>query len=455
MSSLHVSSPLLSSGRRSTEASNLATNSNPDRTTNSLPHNRATPTTRDRLVLPPEFLAAALSSSRVSASPHNLYKYPARFAPEFAREAIRAFSQPGDVVLDVFQGGGTAVIEAMALGRHAVGYDISELACFLARTKTTPLSVHDERALIRWSNELTTTTNGAGESAWAAADTEDGYYRRNLPKEAHAFFAAVIAQLPSLSNSRQRNFARLNLLSVGQWALDCKKVVPTSAMMQTEFQSQLIGNVRAFRSYTWNLAKQLGIRHGTLSSRRKIVRASSEICGENGRAPRRKVALIVTSPPYPGVHMLYHRWQILGRRETPAPFIIADCRDGAGISFYNLGHRGEVGLKTYYDRLTTIFKAARTRLRRDALVVQMVAFNQPSWQLPAFLHAMDAAGYDQVMPELPTATHLDGNLWRAVPGRKWYAATRKHANGAAKEVVLFHRPHWRDEQIASAATGSG
>lgn len=33
--------------------------------------------------------------------------------------------------------------------------------------------------------------------------------------------------------------------------------------------------------------------------------------------------LILTSPPYPGVHVLYHRWQVQGRKETPAPFWIA------------------------------------------------------------------------------------------------------------------------------------
>ena len=38
------------------------------------------------------------------------------------------------------------------------------------------------------------------------------------------------------------------------------------------------------------------------------------------RAPR----LVVTSPPYPGVHVLYHRWQVDGRKEAPLPFMIAN-----------------------------------------------------------------------------------------------------------------------------------
>jgi DNA modification methylase len=403
-------------------------------------HERPTIAPEASLPLPPEFLAAVLSTSKVTACPHNLYKYPARFAPEFAREAIRAFSQPGDVVLDVFNGGATGMIEAVALGRRAVGYDISQLACFIAQVKSTPLSVHDERALLEWNDHLPEIDNTQATAAWDSVDTDDGYYRRNLPQDALGFFSVVIARLTDLPKERQRRFARLVLLSVGQWALDCKKHVPTASRMREEFRQQLATNAHAFHAYTRKVAKDLGIPARKMESRRKIIQASSENCGNVGRSTWKKASLIVTSPPYPGVHMLYHRWQILGRRETPAPFMIADCRDGDGISFYNLGHRGEIGLKTYYARLTKIFAAARTRLKDDGLVVQMVAFNQPDWQLPAFLAAMEAAGYTQVMPELPPEMGVDSNLWRAVPGRRWYVVATRKGNAAAKEVVLFHRP---------------
>ena len=41
---------------------------------------------------------------------------------------------------------------------------------------------------------------------------------------------------------------------------------------------------------------------------------------------------VLTSPPYPGVHVLYHRWQVDGRKEAPGPFWIAGKLDGAGSS---------------------------------------------------------------------------------------------------------------------------
>jgi len=149
--------------------------------------------------------------------------------------------------------------------------------------------------------------------------------------------------------------------------------------------------------------------------------------------------LVVTSPPYPGVHMLYHRWQLLGRRETPAPFLLANCRDGDGVAHYNLGGRHAKGLTTYFDRVEKIFLSLRTQLDPEALVLQMVAFNRPEQQLPAYLAAMTAAGYHEIPVTAASDYVVDGRLWRPVPGRKWYAATRP-GGSAGKEVVLVHRP---------------
>src|SRR5207237_7520769 len=59
--------------------------------------------------------------------------------------------------------------------------------------------------------------------------------------------------------------------------------------------------------------------------------------------------LVLTSPPYPGVHVLYHRWQIRGRQETPAPYWITGMTDGNGASFYTFGDRQEKGLTSYFQ----------------------------------------------------------------------------------------------------------
>ena len=56
---------------------------------------------------------------------HNFYKYQ-RALPAFARAAIQAFTRPGDLILDPHVGGGTTLVEALALGLSAIGVDIKQ-----------------------------------------------------------------------------------------------------------------------------------------------------------------------------------------------------------------------------------------------------------------------------------------------------------------------------------------
>ena len=101
-------------------------------------------------------------------------------------------------------------------------------------------------------------------------------------------------------------------------------------------------------------------------------------------------SLILTSPPYPGVHVLYHRWQVLGRRETPAPFWIAGTLDGAGASYYTFGDRKNV--PRYYE-LQGKPSLPSPVSDRKTVVAQMVAFSEPEWQLPSYLEVMQDSGF--------------------------------------------------------------
>jgi hypothetical protein len=146
--------------------------------------------------------------------------------------------------------------------------------------------------------------------------------------------------------------------------------------------------------------------------------------------------LVLTSPPYPGVHVLYHRWQILGRKETPAPFWISSTLDGNGTSYYTFGDRKQPNLESYFETAQRSFGSIAKLAARDTLVVQMVAFSKAPWQLPRYLETMQAAGLEEV--RLAGISTGDGRLWRFVPNRKWYAEKRRTGD-AAREVVLFHR----------------
>ena len=147
--------------------------------------------------------------------------------------------------------------------------------------------------------------------------------------------------------------------------------------------------------------------------------------------------LILTSPPYPGVHVLYHRWQVDGRKEAPLPFMIANRLDGAGLSYYTMGDRKYPGLDTYFDNIRAVMSSLASLAGRQTVIVQMIAFSERSWQLPRYLETMEEAGLEEVFLPLLKGTG-DGRLWRSVPGRRWYSDQRGDTP-ASQEVVLIHR----------------
>lgn len=383
------------------------------------------------------FLAGVQSTKPVSGFTHNYYRYPARFSPCFARAAIEAFSRPGDVILDPFMGGATTLVEAGALGRHAIGSDVSSLAVFLAKVKTTPLSDNDLARIKDWVFELPQHLN-LRRPPVRAQRWQDAGYQRNLPWPIRKLTELALARLPELPRQRQQRFARCLLLKAGQWAVDCREHVPSAEEFRQELFRVLDNFVQGMREY------RQAIRDAWPAGREKAIsialqRAAAELPGEAtfGSLPK-KPTLVVTSPPYPGVYVLYHRWKVRARKESPAPFWVADCQDGQGQAHYCFGHRKQRGLKSYFDGIRASFTGVRHVIDPKALVAQMVAFSEPDWQIHSFMESMDAAGFEEVMPQA-LGIRCDSRLWRSVPGRRWFALIQGQL-ATSQEVVLFHRP---------------
>ena len=387
--------------------------------------------------IPEVLLEAVMNQDKVDQPPHSFYKYPARFSPIFAREAIMAFTLPGDTVLDPFCGGGTSLVEAISTGRKAAGFDISALATFITRTKTSPLTVHDRRHITRWIETIESHESIASKTLLTA---EEIHYHRNLPWPAKQFFERILSTLDYLPRDRQKKFVRLALLRVGQWALDCKDEIPTQSQFLQRFKFQTIEMLEQHFEFISRAAFVNKIPRCRINQTRRVINRSSESIHIDEHIPKSwlPAKLVLTSPPYPGVHVVYHRWQINGRKETPAPFWLADSRDGAGEAYYTLGRRDEPQLHTYYQRLRNSYSSVRSLLGKSSVVVQLVAFSNPRWQLPTYLQKMGEAGFQELRPHCSKEYLSHGRLWRDVPGRKWYAKGKE--TSGSKEVLLIHRP---------------
>ena len=80
--------------------------------------------------------------------------------------------------------------------------------------------------------------------------------------------------------------------------------------------------------------------------------------------------------------------------------MIANRLDGAGSSYYTMGDRKYPELKTYFDNIRATMSSVAALADEHTVVVQMVAFSEPKWQLERYLETMEEAGLIEAF--LPT-----------------------------------------------------
>jgi hypothetical protein len=326
------------------------------------------------------------------------------------------------------------------MGRRAVGIDINSLAVFVSKAKTTLYTRPEISNVQNWATDFVRNLNISLPSQNASpppiAEKPINISDRDAWRIRKALSLALInvSELPP----RQERLARCILLKAAQWALDCHERIPNIEQFREQILActdELASGARDYARAVRQADRAYGLsgRGQTLCLQRSAIGLESEKRLEAYPAPR----LILTSPPYPGVHILYHRWQVQGRRETNAPFWITNTVDGNGASYYTFGDRHQKQLTVYYERMLDAFTSLAKIADKQTLLVQMIAFSDPLSQLDQYLLTMRQSGFREVKFQT-LANSRDGRLWRCIPNRKWYANPER-AHFTSQEVVLFHR----------------
>lgn len=376
--------------------------------------------------------APVSQGSRRTNSPHEFYRYPARFPPAVARAAIEAFSERDGLIIDPFVGGGTTAVEAVRSGRAALVSDINPLATFVTGVKVRRLGDASAAAVRDWIKNVPQAMSLSDPEPvlddWAAA----GYFkdlRRPDTWRIRKLVAQALAWLPPQSDAS--DFCRCVVLRTAQWALDMRDALPSAPLFRRTLvengQAMLAASIAFWGSGAWPTVE--------------IVTSGLPGLGAMVGGRLDPPCTVVTSPPYPGVYVNYHRWKLQGRREIPAPYWIANKLDGRGISHYTMGARADSTQNRYFATLKSAFADLVSILPDGSTVVQIVGFNNVATQLPRYLEVMGQVGLQELFPE-GLATGSDERLWRPVPGRRWWTSTdsrRDVAPETAKEVVLVHQ----------------
>ena len=381
---------------------------------------------------------AAIDRSTVKGATHQFYRYPARFSPQFAKTVIEAFTSKGDLVMDPFVGGGTTVVEAMRMGRTCIGSDINELALFICKVKSTVLGRSELELLKLWFPSFKASLKINQSTKFDHEWRVKGYFRHIETQETWRYrniIQIALHLIDELPSKRLADFVRCAILRTAQLALDGRKTIMTLSEFRAKLEEHFYQMVMDMETLQDELAglSLCPLPHLIKSNAASLHKA--RILTEN-ETPK----LILTSPPYPGVHVLYHRWQVKGRRETSVPYWIADKLDGDGERYYTLGNRYEKKLRSYFSNLEAAFKSIASIAGPETTIVQMVAFSEPEWQLQQYLEVMQKVGLkelhnlDNYKSRIP---FVDGRIWRDVPNRKWHAQ-RQTQSASSREVILFH-----------------
>jgi len=373
--------------------------------------------------------SAAASQQYAMELTHPLYRYPAMMSPYIARILIQNLTQPGDIILDPFCGGGTTAIEALSNGRNVICSDLNPLACFVTRAKATPLNSKEILTLKKWVC-----------SAQILLHNWRNIHPIQIPQIDRPFVAPKTRSLiyllkdttVKIKNAAVRHAAMLLILRIAQLSFDASRKSPSPLRLVKLFDKYSNDMIRKMQFYS-SLCNSRGMYKRPLFL--DVIKSDANNLNQTHFGINRdRISLILTSPPYPGVHVLYHRWQIDGRKETSLPYEILGIHNGFGPSHFTLGPRHDDFNEQYFQRLIEIYARLRNNISHDFIVAQIVAFPKPQYQLNQFRSAMNKAGYLEL-----NNFNNNKSIVREVPHRRWYTYFSP-CNGSSKEFLLLHHP---------------
>jgi len=224
---------------------------------------------------------------------HCYHRYPAKFIPQVAGRLIEAYSRPGDTVLDPFMGSGTTPVEAVVLGRHALGLDINPAAVIAARAKTRPLEpARLDAALKPFLARLDDEAALPDPLLPARQDRLDFWF----PREQQTRLGRILVLVEETEDSDVRDFLRCGfshaLKTSSYWLMKSSKPTRDKRKMAEGVREATL----ALRRHLRKMAKA-NARFW------ELVGGGAEVDIRRGDAralpwPDGSVDLVVTSPPY-------------------------------------------------------------------------------------------------------------------------------------------------------------
>lgn len=86
-------------------------------------------------IVDPSWSFANKTRKDTAYATHGYHRYPAKFIPQLSHRLIEQYTKPGEMVVDIFCGCGTTLVEAKIMGRGTAGTDINPIAVLITKSK--------------------------------------------------------------------------------------------------------------------------------------------------------------------------------------------------------------------------------------------------------------------------------------------------------------------------------
>jgi DNA modification methylase len=387
-----------------------------------------------------EIIKSTKDKRLISGKSHTFYRYPAAFSPFFAETIIENFTKPGDIILDPFVGGGTSAVEALALQRKFYGVDVNPLSILISKVKTTILS-QKKLIFIKSFNKkiINGKINFKSKRKKHHKHLNHYFNTKNFSKDEVRKINQIKSAIEQyhfaitkIRDVKVRNFLTCLLLKTSKNILDNTR--PCGSFKK--FKIDLLNNCEKMLKDMIDFEKELEITKSIYSSHSKVKIIKSDILKLNKINSLKKgtVKLILTSPPYPGIHISYNKWQIHGRRDTKLPYWIMNSKPPAFTKFSYRGEKAR-GLNDYYSYMTKVYLKLKPYCSDNCHIVKLLSFRNKAKEFKLYRDAMENAGLE----EIKILKKGDGRIWRTVPKRRWQARYSKKKLKSNKEVLLIYK----------------